>query len=344
MSEVSRWKFTTTVEAAWEEMFRACEGAQKSIDINQFVFGRQGPVIERLSKILRAKAAEGVKVRLLLDAVGSFVLLKSDVCAELEKAGVEIIFHKTLFPPSIRRIIPSVFRDHRKLIIVDSREAHIGGVIISELARTWRDTQVILEGSIVDACCSLFEASWKKTGKLLPLGQMIKGRGNGDFFLAGNSFRSHDRDLYRLILENIRKAQHTVYITVPYFTLSRGLKRGLWLAKARGVDVRLLFPKRSDNLVADITVRFFYKSILKKGIRIFHYTDAILHAKTISIDSSWSTVGSCNLDLLSIWVNYELNLVSENKDFAQDLDTIFSEDLQKSTEVTLHTRGWYGFF
>lgn len=344
MSNVSSWKFTTTSEAAWEEMLRACEQAEKSIDLEQYIFGTEGAIIEKLLPLLKKKSAEGIKVRLLLDWIGSFPFFSSVLPQELEEAGIEIVFHKTTIPPSVKRLLPFLLRDHRKLIVFDEKEAHISGVIIEERARDWRDTSVIIEGSIVKDCADGFNAVWAHAKLMTPLGRVLPNEGNGEFYLAGNSFRLRDKPLYRSIVRQITMAKKTIYITTPYFWLTRGLRRALWNAKEKGVEIYFLFPKRSDNLLSDIVARFFYRRLLRKKVHIFHYTHSMLHAKSVCVDGNWATVGSCNLDWLSIWLNYELNINTKNITFVQELESIFLKDLSESEEVTLHTKGWYGLF
>ncbi len=344
MSNVSSWKFTTTSEAAWEEMLRACEQAKKSIDLEQYIFGAEGTIIEKLVPLLKKKSAAGVKVRLLLDGIGSFPFFNSAFPKELEAVGIEIVFHKTTIPPKVKRLLPFFLRDHRKLIVFDEKEAHIGGVIIYEQARDWRDTNVIIEGSIVKDCAAAFNAVWTHSKRMTPLGRVLPNEGKGMFYLAGNSFHLRDKHLYRSIVRQITVARKTIYITTPYFWLTRDLQRALWYAKEKGVEIYFLFPKRSDNLLADIVARFFYRRLLRKKVHIFHYTRSILHAKSICIDGNWATVGSCNLDWLSIWLNYELNINTENTTFVEELESIFLNDLNESEEVTIHTKRWYGLF
>jgi cardiolipin synthase len=344
MARVSHWKFLTSSKTAWTHMLHSFERAQKSIDLVQFVFGHDGPIMEETAKLLKEKVKSGVRVRLLLDAVGSFSFFKAPIRNELEEAGVEIVFHRTLIPPSWKRLIPSILRDHRKLIIIDEEEAHIGGVIIEERARDWRDTNVVLFGPIVADCREVFDTAWRRTYNMKPIGEMISNNGKGEFYLLGNSFRRRDKLLYQTMVRKIAEAKSTVYITNPYFALTHNLRRAFFFARERGVDVRILLPRRSDNLMSDVVGRFFYRELLAEGVRIFHYTKDILHAKTMSVDGTWASVGSCNFDWLSVFLNYELNVVTTNAEFTADLEKIFFDDLESSKEVTFNTKGWYGFF
>lgn len=340
------WKLSTSSAAAWEDMLASCRRAEKTIDFEQYIFGCDGQISEEFFRLFREKAGKGVKVRLLLDAVGSFALYRSvGLCAELRKAGIEILFHKAILSPSLKRVLPVFLRDHRKLLVVDGKEAHIGGVIVAEDAREWRDTSVKLEGSgIVADCGAAFQSAWEHAKRMRPVGRVRSLSNKRRFFLAGNSFHLHDKDLYREFLRNIAAAKNTVRITTPYFSLTRDLRRALYHAKKKGVDIRILLPLRSDNLLADCLARLYYRRLLRRGIRLFQYSKAILHAKTITVDGKWASVGSCNFDWLSFRLNYELNVVGKDADFARELENIFHDDLNDAEEVTMKTSLFRGFF
>ncbi len=338
METTNSWKFSTTSAEAWKDMLASCEGAEETIDLEQFVFGPGSEdIVQEFLGILKRKAKEGVKIRLLLDAVGSFSFFKSKLPEELRESGIDVVFHRAVLSPSFKRFFPLLLRDHRKLLVIDSKEIHIGGVIIEERARKWRDTSVMLRGALVASCCEIFTKTYNRAKRMKPVGQVLSEKVQGEFYLAGNSFRLKDKILYHAMVHAIVEAKQTVYITTPYFSPPKNLRRALYFAKSRGADVRILLPKRSDNLISDIVGRFFYRKLLRRGIRIFQYTDAILHAKTMTVDSTWSTVGSCNLDWLSIWVNYELNVISTNRDFTTELQSHFKTDLENAEEVTLKT-------
>lgn len=344
MDLVSTWTLTTTSEAAWEEMIASMSRAKRTIDVLQFAVGATGPFVDVFVDVLTKKAGEGVRVRILADAIGSFLFYQSPARKRLEEAGVDVLFHAAVVPRSLRRLVPAFLRDHRKLVVVDDAEAHIGGVILEERARYWRDTSVVLRGAIVEDASALFETSWSHAKRMKPLGTLLSEDGRGPFYLAGNSYRLGDKTLYRAMVRALTTAKRRVSITTPYFALTRDLRRALLYAMDQGAEVRILLPRRSDNVWADMLGRLFYAWLLRRGVRIFHYSRAILHAKTMVIDGTWATIGSSNLDWLSIWLNYELNLVSDVPRFAAELERLFEHDLETCTEVTRSTKHWYGFF
>ena len=335
MSETAAWKFATTSALAWEDMLASCRRAQKTIDLEQYIFGTGEGITRTFTDLLREKAKAGVRVRLLLDAVGSFSFYESAHCLELRSGGIDIAFHRATFLPNLKRFLPLILRDHRKLLIVDGQEAHIGGVIIDECARHWRDTSVRLMGQIVADCERAFALAWEKAQRMQPMGRVLTTIGGKQrFFLAGNSYHLRDKDLYRAIIRQITMAKKSIAITTPYFSLTHDLKRALYYAAERGVSIRLLLPTRSDNLLADCLSRLYYRRLLRHRIQLFHYTDSFLHAKSIVVDTNWASIGSCNFDWLSFRLNYELNVVSDHRDFVDELQAQFDRDIDRSEPVT----------
>lgn len=335
MNETYSWKFFTTSEMAWEAMLESCKEAKESIDLEQYIFGSGNGIERTFVNLLLAKAKMGVKVRLLLDAVGSFGFYRSSMCRELEKGGVKVTFHRGILTPSLKRLLPLILRDHRKLLVVDGTIAHIGGVVIQEQARYWRDTAVRIQGKVVNELTKTFDAVWKRSRRMDPVGRVLSKKENSEFSIAGNSFYLHDKHLYRSFLRHITAAKKYIYITSAYFSPNSEFRRALYFARERGVDVRILLPKKSDIFLADLLAKTYFKRLLKRGIRIFLYTPKVLHAKSIVIDDAWASVGSCNFDWLSFWINYELNVMSTNQLFAQELQKIFLLDIKESKEIFL---------
>jgi len=334
MSEGYSWKFSTTSEMAWESMLESCRNAKESIDLEQYIFG--GGAIERtFADLFLAKVRDGVVVRLLFDAVGSFGFYRGALCRELKAGGVNVTFHRGIFMPSLKRWFPLLLRDHRKLLIVDGKEAHIGGVIITEKARLWRDTSVRVCGKVVKDLEKSFETVWQRSHKMDPVGQILSKNTGAEFSIAGNSFYLYDKDLYRSFLRHITSAKKYIYITSAYFSPNVEFRRALYYAHEKGVEVRILLPKKSDIFLADMLARRYFKRLLRHGVRIFLYTSKTLHAKSIVIDDHFASVGSCNFDWLSFWINYELNVMSTNHAFAEELKNIFLQDLKESEEVFL---------
>jgi cardiolipin synthase A/B len=339
------WKFYTSTPDAWEAMLVECEGAKKSIDFEQYVFKSFGQkdgereVGRRFVDVFVKKAREGVKVRLLVDVRPSWMMAFNATRQELLDAGVDLIIY-TASRYRWARIFRKLFRDHRKICIVDSKVGFTGGVIEEEKAKVWRDSWVRFEGSVVTEVQKHFDAAFnelKENNYFRLLEPKTVGQPAspvGGFTVAGSGPQKKNRHILRLILSAIYKAERVIHITSPYFNPTRSLMHAIERARRRGVEVNLLIPENTDNFVADIVTKHFLAHVLKIGVNVYLYKEYV-HAKTIVVDGRWSTIGSANFDKLSLKYNYELNVFSDNKEFSQELLAHFQNDITNSKLLTV---------
>jgi cardiolipin synthase len=329
----TEWKFTTRADDAWEEMLVDCNRAEHSIDIEQFVF-QDDDIGKRFTRVLSQKARDGLKVRILLDGARSFPFSNSLRPAELKNAGVEVRFFNSINLWRMKHIKRWPSRDHRKLLVVDSTIAHTGGVGINARFRGWRDTNVRVEGPVVHEIARAFKRMWENTA-LHRFRRFPRFVADADGFqFMTNAPHIHQRFAYHALMNAIRRAKKTVYLTTPYFIPDLKLFRNIRRAASRGVDVRVLLPGQSDHpFLIDVASGSYFSLAMKKGVRFFKYRDGIIHSKTAIIDGVWSTVGSMNLDSQGLFWCYEGNIVSTNMEFARDLTRHFFVDLGGSSEI-----------
>lgn len=327
------WKFYLRGDAAWEAMLADCRAARQSIDFEQYCF-RDDEFGERFIRTFIEKAAQGVKVRMFCDAVGSIALTAGAV-ERLRANGVQIILFKPLRSWMPYRVSSWFFRDHRKLLVVDGRIGYVGSAGIHARMHDWRETHVrIEERATVEVLTRSFERIWE-----ISLARRFLKFGRNEFSASGFSVQTNaphvrERFVRRALLRALREARKYAYLTTPYFVPSLVLLRAIRRARRRGADVRILVPMRSDRLLLDIAAGSYFDILLHAGIRVYRYRGpGILHAKTVAIDDRWGTSGSTNLDNLGLTFNYELNLTSVNLDFVGELKHHFLEDLRASEEV-----------
>lgn len=332
------WKLYSNTHEAWEAMYADCEKAKESIDWEMFIFA-DDEIGQRFIKLFKKKSSEGVKIRLLLDMVGSYPLYISRLPEELDQSGIEVKFFNPVSPWRIKNFTSNFFRDHRKLLIIDRKIVHTGGVNIKDHMESWRDSNVRLQGEIAEEADFIFARTWRivEKGKFLPFKKSISYVKN--FAFRTNSPHIRQRFIYNELVDVIRNSKKYVYLTTPYFIPDIRLLRVLRLAAKRGVDVRVLLPLSSDHLVVDFAAQSYFTLLLKAGVKIYCYADLMLHAKTAVVDRAWSTVGSFNLDSQSLLFNYELNVVSDSEDFAFELQEVFMKDLQQAQQVLAEE--WY---
>lgn len=331
------WNLYPSNHEAWEVMLADCAKATKTIDLEQFIFVKD-EFGQRLIDICIERARAGVKIRFLWDAAGSFSFWGSSIAEELKKQKIELVFWKTLIPSYFK--VPSVrswfLRNHRRTLIIDNHIGYTGSICVSDAMKNWRDTNVRLQGSVVQTMRYEFERMWARAQNIQLPQRIQKSSIESEFAYITNSPSPRQRHLYKEIVRAIRSAENYIYVTTPYFVPTHRILRALRAAARRGVDVRILLPEKSDHYPAlDLGARSYFNTLLESGAHIFLYEGNIVHSKTIVIDGEWASVGSMNMDSVSLLYNYEANIITSNKKFAEEVSAHFSTDIGSSTEVTL---------
>jgi cardiolipin synthase len=333
MTSPTSWTLYASNEEAWEAMLADCAAATESIVLEQFIFVADG-FGQKLIDICAERAKAGVKVRFLWDAAGSFTLWGSNIAADLKKQSIELVFWKTLIPGYYK--VPNFrswyLRNHRRTLVIDGKIGYTGSICVRDGMKSWRDTNVRLEGPVVREMTSAFERMWARALGHKPLPPRIKARDH-EFRYVTSYPAPGRRHIYTSLVEAIRHARRYIYITTPYFVPTPRLIRVIKLAAHRGVDVRLIVPEKSDFYAVDLGARSYFETLLKSGVRIFTYSNTMIHSKTVVIDGSWSTVGTLNLDRQSLLYNYEANIITGNSRFAEELAAHFVHDMHKSKEI-----------
>jgi cardiolipin synthase len=331
---------------SFETIFDAIKLAKRFVCLQFYIF-KEDETGRALSDLLKGKSRQGVKVFLLYDHFGSLGTPRS-FWKEMSQAGVRI---RASHPFKWTAPFRYVHRDHRKLIVIDSKKAFTGGLNIANeysglhlrrKSRGWRDTGIMIEGSIVTELLETFNRSWTTwRGEKFVFGQegeaphTKKEKGRIPvlpIFVYSRRGRKRMRNVLR---DSIKTAKATILLTTAYFTPSRRMIALLEDALRRGVRVRLLVPGKSDVPAASYAGRAFFTRLLKSGIEIYTYRGEMLHAKTYVFDQYWSIVGSTNLDYQSLIYNDEGNIGILDASFASKMTEIFEEDLKKSLKIDL---------
>jgi cardiolipin synthase len=297
---------------------------------------------KRFAEALTAKAAEGVRVRVLHDWFGCMDVPRS-FWQELRKVGVEV---RAVNPPTLGAPLGVIRRDHRKLLAVDGEYASTGGVCISdgwlvrspETGLAYRDTAVSVFGPAVADVDQAFAAVWDETGEALPEDEHPRAE---DIALAGDQavrvVVQEPRKMRTLRLLQLLSAgvEERLWITDAYFLSMPILTQALMATARDGVDVRVLVPATNDIPWIGRASRAGYRQFLESGVRIFEYGGPMIHAKTLVADGRFSKVGSTNLNFSSLAANWEIDLVAEDTGFAAQMENLFDEDLADAREVRL---------
>ncbi|MBK8260996.1 MAG: cardiolipin synthase ClsB [Nannocystis sp.] len=330
-------------EEAYPAMLAAIAAAREEIVLEMYWIASD-EVGERFRRALTARAAAGVKVRVIYDSLGSYGL-PSYWWAPLLAAGGEVIEFGPIAPWRGRFRLGRVrFRDHRKVMVVDGKIGFTGGLNlalpwlpIAEGGAGWRDDAVELRGPAAAQLRSLFyDTWWRCGGPSLPY-ESSGARPNPAsrvFVLANMVYGRPDRTIRRAYLVALQRARRTVDIASAYFLPGPIFLHALRTARRRGVRVRVLVPARSDVFLVDLALRDLVRTLLNDKIEVYAYEGGVLHSKTAIVDRRFVTVGSHNLDALSWHFNLESNVVIDEPAFARVVTSSFDRDVARSRPVT----------
>lgn len=333
-------------EQLYAAMLSDIRAAREQIMFETFIWkdDRVGRAFKE--ELIRA-ARRGVRVYVIYDVFANLV-----VPPRFKRFPPELhVLRFRLLPKPWRLFDPRTYgRDHRKILVVDGRIGYVGGYNIgARYATEWRDTHVRIEGPSVWDLENAFIDFWNiHCGRDLPRLADVGTRSWETRIRVHRNMPSllifPIRGMY---LEAIDRASQHIYITQAYFIPDRSILRALLAAARRGVDVRILLPATSNHVIADWLARGFYTKLLRGGVRLLLYQHAMVHAKTATIDGVWSTIGTANIDRLSLVGNYEINVEIYDRNLAQQMEAIFANDSTNAHELTLEQwrrRPWLAKF
>jgi cardiolipin synthase len=308
-----KYKLYTTSQKAWDGMFKAMTAARKSIYLEMYIFSGDTQATHNFLGLLRAKAQAGLEVVIIADAYGSSKLTKETV-NELRQSGVEFIYFSHWFR-----------RTHRKILVVDTNVAFIGGVNIEENTRNWRDMHIKMTGMItrplLQSLAYTYQMAGGKKESILkyshqPLVRKIKS------WVTDNVIRNSK--MYNLNVyyqEKIREAKKSILIVTPYLLPPRWLIALLDDACRRGVKVEILIPNDTDKKPLN-KINYLNACRLSDFGVSFYLMSLMNHAKIMLIDGQEGVIGSQNMDILSFNWNIEAGVFFQQKDLVADLERI----------------------
>ena len=318
-------------EDLYYDMLGAIRQAKSEIYFETFIW-KNDRIGQSFKRALIEAADRGVSVYVVYDVFANLVVPKSFF--DLPDT-IKVRRHPLIASPF--RMIRNSGRDHRKLLVVDHDAAFIGGYNIGSLYATdWRDTHARLTGDIV----------WDMRNAFIDYWNLFAGRRQPALPDYGSQHWQPDirvhRNLPRLLVYPIRnmyldaidRASHRIYLTHAYLIPDTNMLAALMRAAERGVDVQIIVPQESNHIVADWLSRGFYGQLLASGVKLFLYQGAMVHAKTATIDGQWSTIGTANIDRISLLGNYEINIEVFSAEVARQLEAIFEVDRSNSRQLS----------
>jgi cardiolipin synthase len=332
----------TNGEQTFSTLIAELEKANHHIHMEYYIF-RADDIGTRIQEILINKVKSGVVVRFMYDAVGSIQIPKPFL-QKMEDAGVKLVAFgsgsKTNFFSS--RVN---FRNHRKIVVIDGNVGLIGGLNVGDeyLSRSktygfWRDTHMLVKGEAVRTLQIIFLRDWLyMTGEQFLeqeyMSPTLSSGGDGIVQMIASGPDNERRVLRNLFFSMITSAEKSVWLATPYFIPNDDILTALRVAAIAGIDVRILFPAKPDKKLPFYASHSYFPGLLEAGVKIYEYEKGFIHSKLLIIDSEVATIGTANMDMRSLNLNFEVNALLVKTTSVQKMVTDFERDLLSTNQM-----------
>ena len=335
----------------FDAIFEAIRAARDHVHLEYYIF-EPDQIGTALRDLLVLRARDGVTVRLLLDALGSKRIGRKFM-APLHAAGVEVaFFHDTRIGRRLRPV--TNYRTHRKIVVCDGRIGFTGGVNITDeedlrtRADAYHDVHLRIEGGAVRWLQTTFLEDWtyatgdyprdpdKTQPQLLPALLPNVAAGDIPVQIVTSGPDNPLEAIHRMHVSAINASVHRAWLTTPYFVPGEPALMALTSAALRGVDVRLLVPRRSDSLLVSAAARSYFDELIAAGVKVWEYKARMLHSKTLVVDEHCAMIGTANFDNRSFRLNFEVMAVVYGQALARPLAAQFETDLHSASAVRAH--------
>lgn len=333
----------TTFEDTIKALVRDIALARSEIQMVFYIW-QPGGLVEQVTSALENAAQRGIKCRILLDSAGSVNFFHSTAPARMREAGIEVVeaLQVNLFRAFLRRMD---LRQHRKVILIDNRIAYTGSMNMVDPrffkqdagVGQWVDLMARIEGPITTTMSIIYCCDWEmETGqRLLPpppdvnLMPFEQERGHTVQVIASGPGYTEDM-IHQALLTAVYAARHQLIMTTPYFVPSEDLLHAICTAAQRGVDVSIILPHKNDSVLVGWASRAFFNELFAAGVKIYQFQGGLLHTKSVLVDGQLSLVGTVNLDMRSLWLNFEITLVIDDDGFGSDLACVHEDYIARS--------------
>ncbi|WP_231446510.1 phospholipase D-like domain-containing protein [Brevibacterium zhoupengii] len=328
--EDSQLSIFTDGETLYEDMLAEIASATESIQMETFIW-KNDEMGQKFVDAFNAAARRGVTVHLIYDGFANLSIPRSFY----EQLSMRI---KVLRLPTVARKFwkgPMRFSglNHSKILVIDNKIAYVGGFNIGSLyARHWRDTHLKAAGpgtwGLRQAIAEVWNQYHDDTDKQIPW--VAPTAWESKLRVSANQPVQLIYPIRSMYINAFERAQERIWLTTPYFIPDQQLLRSLIEAAERGVDVRVMVPQESNHILGDSLSRGFFEQMVRSKVTVLLYTASMIHAKIATVDGIWSTVGTANIDRLSLTFNYETNVEIIDDQFASEMEKVFLKDAEHS--------------
>ncbi|QEN04277.1 cardiolipin synthase [Thiospirochaeta perfilievii] len=335
------WLYDSGVKL-YDDILYDLKHAKSSIHMEYFIW-KSDLLGYKILDILVERASKGVEVRLIFDGVGSFRRISIKYKRILKRAGIEFYYFLDPLAAPLK-FLKFNYCNHRKIVVIDGHIGYTGGFNIGDEYITggkhfnnWQDSHVKLRGDSVRMLQALFLTDWMNSSKerlsdrkYFPLSPATDGL---PVQIAVSGPDSKWSSIHQLYFSMITNANNKIYIQSPYFIPDRSIIKALETAALSGVEVHLMMTGNPDKRLPFWTAQTYFESLLSAGVKIYLYKKGFLHSKVIIMDELISTVGSCNMDIRSFHINYEVNAVMYDKSISKKLTQSFLDNIEDCIRV-----------
>lgn len=332
----------TSTDAAMTAFIRDIRLAKHNIEMVFYIW-EGGGLVDKVTEALIAAARRGVSCRIMLDSAGSVNFFRSSYPAMMRAAGINIVeaLHVSLLRVFLRRMD---LRQHRKIVLIDHKISYTGSMNmvdptyfklptgVSKLI----DMMARMVGPVTYSMGIIYSYDWEmETGeRLLPpppdINKIKPTSGQNNIQVIASGPGCPEGVIHQALLTSIYAARKQLVMTTPYLVPSDDLLDAICTAAQRGVEVHIIVPKKNDSLLVGWASRALFTELLDAGVHIHQFDDGLLHTKSVLVDKQLSLVGTVNLDMRSLWLNFEITIVIDDYDFGHNLAMVQQDYIIRS--------------
>ncbi|WWO98990.1 MAG: cardiolipin synthase [Candidatus Dasytiphilus stammeri] len=345
--KVNQLELLTNTDDTLKYIIRDIKLARDNIKMVFYIW-QPGGTANEVAEALLAAAKRGVHCRLMLDSAGSRRFFSSNLAVTMRHAGIEVVeaLRVSIWLIFFRRLD---LRQHRKIVLIDNKIVYTGSMNLVDPRYfrqnsgfgQWIDLMARMEGPVVNMMGMIYSCDWElETGKrILPPPApdinllLSKPKKNSALQVIASGPGFPENIIHQALLTAIFSARKALIMTTPYLVPSDCLLHAICIAAQRGVEVSIIIPRYNDSLFVRWASRAFFTELLVAGVKIYQFEGGLLHTKTLQVDGQLSLIGTVNLDIRSLWLNFEITLVIDDDNFGKKLSRIQENYISNSSSV-----------